>query len=608
MTGCLSGSPRRNRPSGVQLILFLLLAVFTLSMRANLAQQLSQSYASSVAHWPIGPSGEPENNVSEAAGRPLTACGILAKPGSYVLQRDVSSPQTCFSIQADHVNLNLNGHTITYGTTRGSVPAYGVLGVACWDADFGTGNPCGGTFRNLTVYGGSITQGPGAAAFSDAIRLGQGPGNGLTVHDVTFYVHADSSIPIYSTFLGTRAKIYNTTIKNEVTVVQNRHQEQGQSVKFADSSHIPGPAAIYGNHITGGAQGGIFSQVKGTKIHDNFVSQKATYTNDFGIYAWSDDGEVFNNTVTPILGRGISIAGASKGEQVHNNKIIVIEQKDNAEYQGCQIGGTFGIQFDEAPTQASSFGNTVFARADQCDAQALRVTDSRAGSGNMSHDNRYTAERIGQSAALATGFGTGGAKEFASERDTFIGDSSAVAFDWDGGQNLIFRECVFGKGTNPATNFVTFSFRNGGTIPVKNVHFVDSLFQNGAAKDNTNMNRILANGDWPGPAEYFMDWTLWLTVRDQNGKPVPGATVEIKDALETEVHRGTTDTNGDTSAVLTEFRMFNDAATVHKERHTPHVISVHKEGCHSSSAEFPISVTQTSKKIVELDCSSESLR
>lgn len=606
MTGYSCGPTRPNRPFSVEFIVFFIFALLVLCVRANLAQQLSESYANSVARRPIDSSGRPESNVSRPQVHALKACGVLDKPGLYILQRDVSSPKTCFSIQANHVTLNLNGHSVTYGTSEGSVPAYGILGVACWDQDFGTGNPCGGTFRNLIVYGGSVTQGRGAAAFSDGIRLGQGPGNGLTVHDMTFYVHADSSIAIYSTFLGTRTKVYNTTIKNDVTTIRNRHQEQGQSVKFADSSRIPGPAAIYGNHITGGAQGGIFSQVRGTKIHDNVVSQKGTYTNDFGIYAWSDDGEVFNNTITPILGRGISIAGGSKREQVHDNRVIVIEQKDNEEYQGCQTGGTFGIQFDDEATHGISFHNAVLAKADQCDAQALRVTDSRQGSGNLSHDNKYTAERIGQSAALATGFGSGGATEFTSEHDTFIGDSAAVAFDWDGGQNLVFRECVFGKGSNPAPNFVTFSFRNGATIAVKNVHFVDSKFQNGAAKDSTNMNRILVNGDWPGPAEYFIDWTLRLTVQDQNHRTVPAATVEIKDAMQNSVYRGTTDTDGKASAVLTEFRMFNDAAAVHKEKHAPYLISIHKAGCQSSPTDFLMSMTQTTDKIVQLRCSSQS--
>lgn len=544
-------------------------------------------------------------NAEVPRGRPLKSCGVLSRPGSYVLGKDVTSPKTCFSIQTDNVALNLNGHTITYGTSPASIPVYGILGVDCWDPDFGKGNPCGGTFNKLSVYGGTIRQGPGAGAFSHGIRLGQGPGNGLAVHDVTFDIHADSSIPIYSTYLGSNSTVYNNTIHSDVTVIQNRHQEQGQSIKLADSTRVPGPAAIYGNHITGGAQGGIFSQVARTTIHDNVVSQKGTYTNDFAIYAWANDGTVFNNTVMPIAGRGIQIAGGSENEQVHDNNIVVIEQKGNQEYGGCQTGGAYGIQFDDAPRHATAFRNTVVAKADECDAQALRVTESHAGSGNFSHDNKYTAARVGNSTALATAFGSGGAGEFRSEHDTFVGDTSAVGFDWDGGQNLIFRDSTFAKGTNPSKDFVTFSFRNGGKVPVKNVHFIDGIFQNGAAKDSTNMKPILSSSDWPGPAEYFIDWTLRLTVQDQNRKPVSDAIVEITDSFQKSFCQGTTDKEGKLSTILTEFRIYNDASAVRKEEHTPYSLNIRKMGCQFNPKDSSISIKQTTDKTIQMSCAAD---
>src|SRR6516225_5491746 len=45
----------------------------------------------------------------------LNSCRILDKPGAnYVLQNDVTSDGTCFSVQADGITLDLNGHTVTY--------------------------------------------------------------------------------------------------------------------------------------------------------------------------------------------------------------------------------------------------------------------------------------------------------------------------------------------------------------------------------------------------------------------------------------------------------------------------------------------------------------
>lgn len=45
----------------------------------------------------------------------LTACGVLDQPGTmYVLDNDVRSEGTCFTVKADSVILDLNGHTVLY--------------------------------------------------------------------------------------------------------------------------------------------------------------------------------------------------------------------------------------------------------------------------------------------------------------------------------------------------------------------------------------------------------------------------------------------------------------------------------------------------------------
>jgi hypothetical protein len=546
--------------------------------------------------------GKPLDSHPHSKYHHLSRCGILdIRNASYILDNDVSSGGTCFSIQAANVTLNLNEHTVTYGTDLRSIPAFGVLGVACWDATFGRGNPCGGSSDDLTLFGGTITQDARAAAFSHGVRLGQGPTRGPKVHDVIFNISADSSIPIYVTNAGSGGGIYHNIIKNDVARIKNRHQLHGQSIKFADGTRVPGPVAIFDNHVIGGAQGGIFSMVSGTVIRDNVVEQNGTYTNDFGIYAWANDGEVYDNIITPISGRGIQIA-ASQGERVHDNKVSVIEQKVNKEYGGCQSGGTFGIQFDANPTRALAFGNDVLANADECGATALRVTESLLGSGNISHDNHYVAKRIADTAAFATGFGSGGATEFTSEHDTFVGDSSAVRFDWDGGSNLTFRNCVFARGSNPARGYKTFSFLNGGTVTVRNIHFIDSIFENGAAKDSTDMRPINSLSDWPGPAEYFIDWTLEISLEDQDGRPVKGVFIETKNSGNYYVFQGVSNEYGKISTVLTELKVYNTASEVRQRLDTPYSLSMQKEGCQTIIG-LALSITGPTKKNIVINCS-----
>ena len=259
----------------------------------------------------------------------------------------------------------------------------------------------------------------------------------------------------------------------------------------------------------------------------------------------------------------------------------------------------------QSQTGALAFGNDVLANADECGATALRVTESLLGSGNISHDNRYVAKRIADTAAFATGFGSGGATEFTSERDTFVGDSSAVRFDWDGASNLIFRTCVFARGSNPASNYKTFSFINGGTVAVRNIHFIDSIFENGAAKDSTDMRPINSVSDWPGPAEYFIDWTLEISLQDQDNRPVNGVSIEIKNSGDRHVFQGVSDDYGRISTVLTELKVYNTASDVRRQVDTPYSLSIQKEGCQTISG-LALSITGPTKKNIVMSCSAPS--
>src|ERR1700680_815027 len=106
---------------------------------------------------------------SPAAGqKTLRACGALRSGGhTYVLEQDISSPGTCISVQDDDITLDLNEHTITYGSDGRKTAAFGILGIACWDTmltnGVANGNPCGGEFDGFTVMNGKIVQAAGVA-------------------------------------------------------------------------------------------------------------------------------------------------------------------------------------------------------------------------------------------------------------------------------------------------------------------------------------------------------------------------------------------------------------------------------------------------------------
>jgi hypothetical protein len=558
-----------------------------------------------------------------AGPKSLHACGALGPAGrTYVLEQDISSPGTCISVQGDDITLDLNGHTITYGSERRKTAAFGILGIACWDSmltnGVANGNPCGGAFDGFTVMNGKIVQGAGVAPFSDAIHLGQGGGNRLQVHDVEFSVSGDSSIPIFTTYSGAGSLIYNNTIHNDVRTIQNRHQLQGMSVKFDNSQALSPGQSVHDNTILGGAQGGIFLVGPGATAFGNKISQNGRYSNDFSIYLWGSHQEVYKNDIHVTSGRGIqigggaiNIGGSAKGgahSSAHDNKIEVIELKQNCDYSeanacnACQLGGAYGIQFDDNPRGDSSFNNVVVARAGECDASALRITDSEV-SANESHDDSFTAVRAAADSANAYGWDNAGPTAFTARNGAFIADTASYHVNWDGAQNELCVSCTFGKGTaNPSPKYVTFSFQNGGNIPVKNIHFQDPVFVGGAAKDNTDMRAINAV-DGPGYGEYFIDWTFTLLVEDSDGTPARGATVSITDAAGRAAYQGVTNQEGRVALPLTEFRMYNTASRVVRERHTPYKVSITEKGCNDAPS-FAIDVKEPTFHTAKLTCAS----
>ena len=221
------------------------------------------------------------------SGTAVTACDTLANAGTtYVLQNDVSAAQSCFSIQADNITLNLNGHTITYNTGS-NAGAFGISGIACWDASNPSGNPCGGSFDGFTAYGGSIVEGTGSTGtFSHCIRIGQGlVTGGPTVHDTTFTFQTEAAMGIYVDYAGTSipgaAIIYNNTFHNNDTTIVSRYNIDGASIRLDQGQATTTGAQVYNNTIIGGPQGGILDETVGGAVYGNTISTGTVGSNEY---------------------------------------------------------------------------------------------------------------------------------------------------------------------------------------------------------------------------------------------------------------------------------------------------------------------------------------
>ncbi len=545
-------------------------------------------------------------------GTSVTSCQTLGNSGTtYALQNDASAAGTCFTVTANNVTLNLGGHTVTYNT--------GSQGSAVHAISVTTGNSQG-----FTVYNGTLTEGNGASASgSHVIDMGVVV-SGPTIHDVTMTWSADYSQGINTDYgnssVPNGAMIYNNTLNNNAAAscgqVSCRDLLQSASIRLSNAIRSSNPPQIYGNIINGGPQGALECDAPGCIIHDNIInpgSASVEDSNDFAIWCWGSCNAYKNTIMTPLTAnseaRGIQLSGvetSTNGANVHDNTITVISKPNSAEYGGCELGGAYGIQFDDNGSGGTAQNNNVTAVTNQCWATGLRLTDTETMT-NVSQGNTYKAIRQSSASPACTYIGGGestgcahavamaGPLGFLSKNDSFQGDSDVMFFDWDGASGVTLLSPTFLRGTtNPSPNFHTFVFRNGGTV-VANIHVQDATFGSGTSATDTDLP---ARGGNNQAASVYIDWSQTITVNKGSGGAASGATVSFTDT-QGKTYTGTANGSGVAVVVVPQYRLNNDSTANGIENHNPFSRSVSLPGCTTNST-TGLSISGTGSTTVTL--------
>jgi hypothetical protein len=550
-------------------------------MRINLATAVCLGFLSVVQSALHGNISSSPGVRARAPEKALTACGALSRGGTrYVLQNDVQSAGTCFSIEADHVTLDLRGHTVTYATSEGTIPTFGVIAADCWYEPI-KGNPCGGSHRYPEVLNGKIVQGSSAAPFSHALRFGQANNlTGVVVHNLEITIHAPDSIAIYAEYLPGGSDVYGNTIHNNVTVISSRTQFRGASIKLDEESAAKLPDQIHHNVVAGGAQLGIRDDnPAGTKIFGNDVSQNATYTNGFCIDAAGAGMQVYDNKCHPTHGRGIHTN--QSGVQIHDNVVETIDSDQNQEYKGCEINGTYGIQVESdnfVPTGIRVYGNHVKVHAAACPAEAMRLTDLKDARIDITN-NEFIAvldsilKRNGADANTpapsARGFSVGNVlgREVHFTGNLIQADTAMFHMDWDGGGSFLLENNRFQAGPHGKGTALLAEFGNG-VGPSQNNYFKDNVYD-GFSPEAAKF------GDYVGDSWFAVTQSFTVRVVDQKGNAVRNAEVRI--AFETgETSASLTDANGNARIVLPLARIAPKKAV---SAYAEHRLSVKSAGC-----------------------------
>jgi hypothetical protein len=566
---------------------------------------------------------------SEEPGTPITSCQTLGTAGAtYALQNDVSATGTCFSVTADDVTLHLNGHTVTYGTANQSQVVAGIMMVECWESAWtggtiggASGSACG-SFQDFTLNNGTINQGGGTLqAASHVIRAG---GNGsLETGPTVFGVTSTWSSP-YTQFLATdygnstvvgAAVVHDNVLTNHTSApcaaISCRDQVQGGTILIQNAIATTTPALIYDNTITAGPDGAILCDAPGCAIYGNNINPGTPsigYANDFAIFCWSSC-DAYNNTVmdpytSASEGRGISLDGVEceeaensgcSGRNVHDNTVHVIEHANDAEYSGCELGGAYGIQFDDLPANATAHDNAVLATADDCRGVGLRVTDS-ATLTNVSTNNTYVAVRASggpETCPYSVDHGDGdcafgvslddpNSQGITIESDTFQADSAEIFLDDYAAVDVTLASCTFLAGaTHPANHcngaqcfVVGRAYGNAAVLHVR-----DAVLESGVDPDN---NDIAAQGSYQAMS-VFLDWTQTVTVKKASGVAAAGAAVTYTDALGN-TYGGSTNSSGVATVVVTQKRYNNDDGPNGIENRNPFGVKTSLSGCTTATS------------------------
>ena len=422
--------------------------------------------------------------AAPAATEPVTKCAAaLAAAGTtYQLQNDLDCPGTAIWILNDNITLDLNDHTILYGS--GNLDnSYGIALPASYArVEFENKS---GSHNNITIKNGSITQnGSGSDGHGIVVRNG----DHLEISALVIKVHGPDANGIRAEYAGGNMVIHDNRVDDAATTITSRHQGEA-AINLLNVGE--GKLRIYNNTITDSPQYGIrvagksATQYPLAQIYGNNISHWAHYANPYAISLDSkiQYADVYQNSVNTSQGRGIHIQCSNS--KIHDNTIVAAQGAMPPEYptynwtHGIKIEGLGGI----SPKNNKIYGNTITVSA-KPDGNAIGISISLEDgqSGNEIFGNMITAN---YDAAHADRYSTGvqllgtGSSGLQIFDNIFQSQNRQVFIFYDGARDVTFKRNIWRK-LPGATDYAMLYFWNGGGNNADDLFFYDSISWDGA--------------------------------------------------------------------------------------------------------------------------------
>jgi len=266
------------------------------------------------------------SSISILSFVPLSNCGTLNQPNTiYVLQNNITTSGTCFTIADDNITLYLNGYNIT-----GDGSGYGVY--------VGTGNHYS-TIRNGFIYNFNtgISMDNSYSNIIKNIILSQNSNDGIKMNGGTGY---NQLINLTANF-NSRYGVYITgEIENNWLVNSTVNNNSEFGVYLYETSRNK----ILNNYIFGNRHNGIRLRwySNHNRIIENIIERNGLNGNRDGLQLKENPT---NNTISENIIRynyddGINLEEGSNNNLVYNNTII------GNGIAGANYGTGIQIQFD----------------------------------------------------------------------------------------------------------------------------------------------------------------------------------------------------------------------------------------------------------------------
>lgn len=463
----------------------------------------------------------------------VDAPGELSQPDTeYRLTRDIVADGTAFTIKASQVTLNLNGHQVVYLNKPSPAATPGIA--------------IPGFNRNdVAIVNGRIVQGAGGDAPSEGCHpVYDFDASNVEIAGLEIEYRTPETSGIQLHWVSS-AKVHHNTVRDRGRVVKNRHQ--GVAAIEANRGGKGRNHAILHNRIEGARHIGIRAGAA-SDVGYNEVGIDSTVTNSTGIAA---EGSIHHNRV---LGGGVHPIGIWPGSDV-KVEANYVEVQNTARGEEYGDTGASCLRMTWGNDNVEVAGNTFILHAEEnyrgtgvkSWGRALWVGLPKAEQRALFRDNLIVAtNRDGKTKAAAV------AVVCFNESPGLVFRDNVIVSNWS---NILLADNYGHAGGFPrfVGNRIIRQGADAAYLTIRSQYpwqpstavLIDNRFENGASLESVDLEF-----DAPSLKELAIGWRLTVLVSDQNGQPLPGASVTVTDRTGSSVFAGETDERGEASSEL----------------------------------------------------------